>query len=236
MKTKCSIILLFVASLFFSVSLSARPVGAHQRQFINTLLPKIRRVNKAILANRMKLKAVYQTFAKTHHLAAEDKQFVEKMLKDYSLKPHSNLAETDFQQLLTRVDVVPASLALAQAANESAWGRSRFAKLANNYYGQWCYSPGCGIVPLARAKGAHHEVRRFRHVDDSIKSYIHNLNTHRAYLSFRQLRYKLHQSKRQLTGLLLSEGLSKYSARGYAYTKGIKNIIRAYALTRYDST
>ena len=91
-------------------------------------------------------------------------------------------------RLLPRVDVVPVSLGLAQAAKESGWGTSRFARQGNNYFGEWCFSEGCGIVPGARADGRTHEVEAFASPADSVASYVQNINTHRSYKSFRDAR------------------------------------------------
>ncbi|WP_017446416.1 glucosaminidase domain-containing protein [Gayadomonas joobiniege] len=125
-----------------------------------------------------------------------------------------------------RVDIVPLSLTLAQAANESAWGTSRFAQKANNYFGQWCFSKGCGLVPSARAQGKSHEVAAFNSPLESVYSYMMNINTHRAYTDLRVLREKLRARQQPVTGVSLAAGLSRYSERGEAYIKEIRAMIR----------
>lgn len=129
------------------------------------------------------------------------------------------------RRLLRRVDIVPPSLALAQAANESAWGTSRFAREGNNLFGQWCYTPGCGLVPMRRELGGRHEVKRFDWPYDSVASYVHNLNTHPAYRGFRQTRESLQDESQTLSGLALLDGLRSYSERGPEYLTAIRNII-----------
>jgi Bax protein len=127
--------------------------------------------------------------------------------------------------LLRRADIVPASLAIAQAANESAWGTSRFAKLGNNFFGQWCFSKGCGIVPKSRDTNKNHEVADFRSPADSVESYMLNLNTHDAYKPLRKIRQSLREEDKAVTGVALSYGLGKYSERGDEYGKEIREMI-----------
>ncbi|WP_034474075.1 glucosaminidase domain-containing protein [Aestuariibacter salexigens] len=137
--------------------------------------------------------------------------------------------------LLRRVDVIPASLALAQAANESAWGTSRFAKQGNNFFGQWCFEKGCGIVPNNRDANKTHEVADFRSPSDSVKSYMLNLNGHDAYRPLREIRESLRMRDAQITGIELSHGLNKYSERGEEYGEELRAMIRFNELTRFDT-
>lgn len=133
------------------------------------------------------------------------------------------------ENFLKQVNIIPASLTLAQAANESAWGTSRFARKANNYFGQWCFTKGCGIVPKQRSGNAQHEVQSFKHVSASVRSYIRNLNSHPAYEELRQIR-----NKKGFNGSDLAEGLSKYSERGQHYIEEIQSMISYNKLTKYD--
>jgi|TARA_B110000902_G_scaffold242894_1_gene294655 Bax protein len=128
-------------------------------------------------------------------------------------------------ELLVRVDVIPPSLVLAQSANESAWGTSRFAKQGNNFFGQWCYSKGCGLVPLQRNAGTKHEVRKFDSPQQSVGGYIFNLNTGRAYSSLRKKRAIARANDDLPSGHDLASGLTKYSERGDEYVKEIRSMI-----------
>ena len=120
-------------------------------------------------------------------------RFLSTLSEKYELDT-DDLLDPDFLALLLRrVDKIPASLALAQAANESAWGASRFAQDGKNFFGQWCYKDGCGIVPRRRVEGATYEVRSFESVMDSVESYIHNLNTFPNYQMLRRIRQQLRQ-------------------------------------------
>ena len=126
------------------------------------------------------------------------------------------------QELLLRVDEIPTSLVLAQAANESAWGTSRFAQDGHNYFGQWCFKQGCGITPSNRAPGATHEVKRFNTPMDSVHAYFININTHRAYKTLREIRAS---AEKPVSGVLLADGLLNYSERKQAYIDELKSMI-----------
>ncbi|BCE02676.1 glucosaminidase domain-containing protein [Marinicellulosiphila megalodicopiae] len=135
-------------------------------------------------------------------------------------------------ELLNEVNYVPAGLALAQSANESSWGTSRFSKKGNNYFGQWCYQKGCGIVPNSRNEDANHEVRKFESTLDSVVGYMFNINTHSAYADLREKREQLKGN--QLDSNLLAQGLIRYSERGEEYVDEIQSMIRINKLTEYD--
>jgi Bax protein len=137
--------------------------------------------------------------------------------------------------LLQRVDVVPVSLVVAQAANESAWGKSRFAREGNNLFGIWCYTEGCGIVPKLRKDEAKHEVRRYDSFKDSVVDYMKNINRHRAYQKLREIRAAERAAGRQLSGHRLAAGLGKYSEIGDDYIKRIRAIIDGRKLTLLDT-
>jgi Bax protein len=127
--------------------------------------------------------------------------------------------------MIKRVDGIPPALVVVQAANESSWGTSRFAKEGNNFFGQWCYVQGCGIVPNMRSSNAAHEVAKFDNVDDSIRSYINNLNTQVSYAQLRDIRASLRQKGQKITGYELAQGLIKYSTRREAYVAEIQEMI-----------
>ncbi len=139
-----------------------------------------------------------------------------------------------FTELLTRVDVLPPSLVLAQSANESAWGTSRFAREGNNFFGQWCFTRGCGMVPRARGEGAVHEVEAFPDAVVSVRSYLRNLNSHGMYQQLRDLRAGQRQKQEPVTGVLLAGGLKGYSSRGDEYIKELVAMINFNRLEQYD--
>ena len=136
--------------------------------------------------------------------------------------------------LLNKVDVVPASLILAQSANESAWGTSRFATEANNFFGIWCFKKGCGLTPKYRDEGLVHEVARFDTVQDGVSHYVHTINTHPAYKHLRELRTEQRQVNNSLNGTKLAIGLTNYSIRRQAYVQEIQAMIRYNNLQQYN--
>jgi Bax protein len=137
-------------------------------------------------------------------------------------------------ELLLRIDAIPISLVLAQAANESAWGTSRFAVEGNNLFGQWCYQEGCGFVPFERVDEASHEVERFDTVDAAVTAYFNNINTHPSYSHFRRMRARMREQERSLDPIQLAYGLGSYSQRGDNYIDELQTIIQQNDLQRRD--
>jgi Bax protein len=159
---------------------------------------------------------------------------IEDIAGDYGMDEFDVSDQAAWDELLRRVDIVPPSLALSQAANESAWGTSRFARLGNNYFGQWCFEKGCGLVPDSRDSGKTHEVADFESPQQSVKSYMQNLNRHNAYEPLRQVRSTLRANGQPVTGYLLAAGLGKYSERGGAYIAELRDMMRHNKLAEYD--
>ncbi len=201
-----------------------------KQAFIAYLYPLIAYANKEVL---MELDEIKNIAARK---LAHDETLIklQEKCKKYKVDCSEALVNEIILLLSDKIDIVPPSLALAQAANESAWGTSRFARDANNYFGQWCFSEGCGLVPKLRAGHAKHEVRVFESVLDSVRSYVHNLNTSHAYEQFRSERRKLREHALQVVGVKLVKGLSSYSERGEDYVEEIKTLIRQNKLHTYD--
>lgn len=224
------LLILFCLLLCQSFWVNASP----QEDFFQSLLPAVQKIHQAVMGQRHKLELIHSHYQKAKTMSESDKSYVKNIAKSYNLENIDPTQEKDWQQLLSRVDVIPTSMVLAQAADESAWGRSRFARLGYNYFGQWCYTPGCGIVPKRRAKGARHEVRRFKNREDAISHYFHNLNTGIAYKELRSLRADLRQKGKTLNGAVIAQGLKRYSAIGQKYVSDIQHIIHRYHLERFD--
>ncbi|MDX8391959.1 MAG: glucosaminidase domain-containing protein [Mariprofundaceae bacterium] len=200
-------------------------VDVHTRKtrFFAMLRPLVEAENTRILTLRQQLLSLQkqrQDYSENQLLK------IQIWAKNYRVPLVGKPQPAFWVHLLKRVDAVPLELALAQAANESAWGTSRFARLGNNFFGQWCYTKDCGIVPARRNAGASHEVRVFASAGESVRAYIHNLNTTKAYRSLRRLRLHLRRSGQALDARLLAGGLSAYSERGAAYVKSIRTMIR----------
>ena len=146
------------------------------------------------------------------------------------------LDSLDFDALLKRVDIVPPSLAIAQAAEESGWGTSRFAREGNALFGQRAYKASKkGIVPKERPDGTNFRVRAFDHLIDGVKAYVHNLNSHFAYEDFRDLRATLRAETGHIDGYALAGSLLRYSERGEDYINTIRVIMRVNSLQVFDS-
>ena len=128
--------------------------------------------------------------------------------------------------MLVRVDIIPTSLVLVQAANESAWGTSRFARIGLNFFGIWCYRTGCGMVPGGRNTGAKHEVAAFQSVDAAVSGYFNNINKHNAYHVFRTIRAELRAQDQPLDAEILATGLLPYSERGAQYVLDLTDMLR----------
>jgi len=205
-----------------------------QSRFIQFMLPKIDRVNQTLEQDHSKLvelNTLQQTGIKLH---SSQIVWLKQIAKQYKVKDVDLSNQQAWDLLLKRVDIVPPSLVLAQAINESAWGRSRFAKQANNFFGLHCYHKNCGLVPRRLSQNSHYEVTKFSSVLMAVKSYVRNLNTNPAYQHFRQQRYLLRQSKQTITGLAVVAGLKHYSEKKEQYVGIIKKIISQYHLERYD--
>lgn len=187
--------------------------------------------NQSIRTTRGRLKTWYKNRQNLSWFAHSK---IESLARDYGMRKFDVNNEKHWKTLLRRVDIVPTSLALAQAATESAWGTSRFAREVNNYFGQWCFSKDCGMVPNNRDPDANHEVKGFGSPEEAVASYVHNLNTHYAYHTFRDIRAKLRAENRPLTGMVLSGGLTRYSARGSEYVKELRAFIKINKLSQYD--
>jgi len=187
-----------------------------KKRFFDFMRPIINQENMKILSLRRSLLAAQKNNNR--------KSFVIRTAKSYNLDWETG--KEDWDKLLERVDAVALEVALAQSANESAWGQSRFAQLGNNFFGQWCYKKGCGIVPKDRKKGTHHEVASFKSVNDSVSSYIKNINTTRVYAPLRKARKKNRIAGKQPDAIAQAGGLIKYSERREAYVKEIRAMIR----------
>lgn len=203
---------------------------ARKTAFFSYLTPLIRTENERILSQRNALKAVIDRGS----AGWAERRWLQRLATEYELDTFDPDNPNDRETLLHRVDQVPPSMALAQAANESAWGTSRFAREGNNYFGQWCFQPGCGLVPNARNEGAEHEVARFRSPRNSVRSYMNNINTHSAYRDLRARRAAMRAEGQQITGLALIPALTRYSERGQAYVNELAVMIKSNNLHHLD--
>ena len=203
-------------------------VSERKNLFINTLLPIAFIENLKILDDRKKILDWWsQSNGETYQ-----REFWPNWLYDVSDKydyEGSNIGE-----LLMRVDIVPLSLALAQAAIESGWGTSRYLREGNALYGQYTFDKKLGLKPQDRDKNKNFYVRKFINLSDSTRSYLKNINTHNAYVKFRQERGTLRMNGDSLKGLSLVKFLDNYSERRAEYVSDIKTIIETNNFMKFD--
>jgi len=201
--------------------------------FFGFMLPMIRESNRAIRHDRRFLLTIRDDLRSGVSLGESDLSRLASLGKHYRVKPaESLLSQAD--AMLLKVDVVPESLVLAQSANESGWGTSRFARQANNMFGVWCFREGCGLKPLQRDTGLTHEVARYATIQDSVNAYIHTINTNPAYTDLRDIRAAHRAGNAIMSGLALAEGLLRYSERGVDYVREIQQMIRVNNLHEYN--
>ena len=207
-------------------------VRTKKQTFFNYMLPKVRKANDKIRANRRLLMMIHGDLTTGDALNEDHIQFVSALKTRYKINQQTTLSST-IDDLLIRMDVVPESLVLAQAANESGWGTSRFARHGNNLFGVWCFREGCGLTPKNRDEGLNHEVAKYETVQEGIVAYIHTINTNPAYIHLRNIRATTRSQELHLSGLDLAEGLLKYSSRGIDYVRDIQQLIRVNELQKY---
>ena len=202
-----------------------RDINRKKQAFFDYLRPHVKRENQRLLWLREQLLDIAEKKQKNLRISLEEYAFLYSLYEEFKL----DVAETDpqaLQELLKRVDILPESLVLMQAANESAWGTSRFAVEGYNFFGQWCFREGCGLIPQNRAEDQFHEVARFDSPAASIRSYFYNLNTFHTYEKLRHIRAEHRADNKPLRGEALAHGLSAYSERGHEYIEEITAMIR----------
>ncbi|MBE0575012.1 MAG: glucosaminidase domain-containing protein [Desulfuromonadales bacterium] len=208
--------------------------ASKKRTFFMGLLPMVLLANQEIEQEREEILLIFERHS-TGTLSFDDRQRLEAIANRYGLRGHMLNDHRMRSRLLRRVDTLPPALVLAQAANESAWGTSKFAQRGNNFFGEWTFRPGTGIVPEDRPPGEIYEVRKFSSIYESIRSYMNNLNSNGAYRKLRDIRERLRQAEQPVTGIALTTGLLKYSQRGEDYIVEIQAMIRQNRLSLANS-
>jgi Bax protein len=205
-----------------------------KKEFVKTLLPLISYENQKILLERASLKKMKKFLENNHTLSKSEIRFLEKTAQKYRLKTKNKHKSDILNELLNMVDIIPNSIVLAQAANESGWGGSRFAKEYNALFGEYTYDFTNGVVPLLREEGERHLVKAFDSIDRSVQSYFNNLNSHYAYKEFRNVR-KIMRERNNFTNInLLVNELGTYAA-DENYIQTINSIIKVNKLDQLDN-
>jgi len=193
-------------------------VKEKKEAFFNYLRPEVEKQNAYLLTLRHYVQTLYRKALANETLSEEDMARLEWLEEEYRVKPTQPL-KTKLLALLQKIDVLPVELVLVQAANESAWGTSRFARKGYNFFGLWCFSN-------RRNDGASHEVAKFDSLSRATYTYMRNLNRHDAYADLREIRSRLRANQIPITGVALAEGLMNYSERGAAYVEELQTMIQ----------
>ena len=191
--------------------------------FIQIVLPLIIEENNNIKLDR---RTLFNIINKNNNTNSE-KQWLDKKYKQYGVK------SKDLSTLKIRMDIIPTSLAIAQAAKETGWGTSRFAQEGNALFGQWTWS-GEGLKPKDAKEGESHKVMKFNILQASVRAYQRNLNTHSTYKGFRKARAELRDSNKSLDSIELSNYLNKYAETGNQYVEVLQKIIKQNNLQDFD--
>jgi Bax protein len=183
--------------------------------FVRSILPLIVKENNRIETLNNRVKNLKNNFSKINRSEA---MWLDKMMSSYKVKSN------DINDLIIKVDIIPVSIALGQAAIESGWGTSRFAMEGNALYGQWSWKTGSGIVPKERDVNEVYEIKSFLSLSNSVASYMKNLNTHQNYKNFRTNRKLLREHNIPVLGSYLYQYLDKYAVDSN-YSNTLKKII-----------
>ena len=200
-------------------------VKKRKELFIQIILPLVIDENNSIKLDRMKLFSILNKSKNTK----TEQIWLNMKFKQYGV------VNKDLSTLKIRMDEVPVSMAIAQAAKETGWGTSRFAQEGNALFGQWTWS-GKGIKPADAEDDSTHKVMRFKVLQASVKAYQRNLNTHSSYKDFRSARAELRDEEKKLDSMILTEYLDKYAETGKEYVKTLQQIIRQNDLKDFDDS
>ncbi|KXJ51607.1 MAG: hypothetical protein AXW12_02695 [Thalassospira sp. Nap_22] len=203
-------------------------VEERKQLFLKIMLPLAMRVNEEISARRERLMAIQAKGISGTPVSQADQQWVNQLMKRY------RVTDGGINALLERIDVIPTSLILAQSAEESGWGTSRFVRKGNALFGQWAWGDDEGIVPKDREDGKTHVIKAFGSLMDSVRAYARNINSHPAYQELRERRATLRAEGKFISGWELAETLTKYSERGEEYVDSLHAIMSVNGLNELD--
>jgi Bax protein len=230
-----------------------RDTQAKKQAFYEYLLPKIHLANQEVILERKWLSALLKNIDHGIYPSDDELGALNRIENRYAVKRNRYLRKPPRSQqradtpqferassikrrlnaMLIRADIVPASLVLAQAAKESGWGTSRFAREGNNFFGIWCFNRGCGMTPSRRDNNRTHEVATFDSVEEGVRYYIRTINSHFAYADLRSMRANARQQHIRVYGDKLATGLVSYSERGMVYVNEIRSMIQYNQLKRF---
>ncbi len=213
-----------------------RDARLRKEVFITLVLPLVLRADELLAEDRALLLALERKRERGRRLDRLERAWLTAQGRRFAVAQGLDVASPAwFAEMRRRLDTIPPSLALAQAAIESGWGTARFAREGNALYGQWTWKDSeRGIVPLQRPAGARYRIRAFDYLVDSVRAYMLNLNRNPAYRELRARRAALRARKQPIDGPALAPFLTNYSTRREAYTRELAALIRVNRLTRFD--
>ena len=200
-----------------------------KEEFVKILYPLILQAEKKIQKERAFAENFFTKLERGDIVTPAEQEKLKRLAKKYRIK-----SLYDKEAYRKRIDTIPVSLVLAQASIESNWGKSRFAREANNLFGEWTWGKR-GIVPKNRAPGKTHKIRIFDSLEGSVASYMRNLNRHWAYSEFREARYLARKSGKPFNGFIAAGYLTRYSELREKYTQMVKETIAKNDWSLYDS-
>ena len=211
-------------------------VADKKRLFFRLMAPIVLRINEIITADRTRAKELTERLALGQGVGPDDRTWLQELAVRYKVikSVSDNLDSDSYPELLSRVDIIPASLSLAQAASESGWGTSRFAAEGNSLFGQWTW--GAGLTPKEQRTEAmgDHRVAAFGTTAEAAYAYTLNLNTQGAYRDLRLKRADLRRQNLRISGAVLAKTLLRYSERGQAYVDDLNKIMTQNRLADAD--
>ncbi|WP_246434439.1 glucosaminidase domain-containing protein [Nitrosophilus labii] len=203
-------------------------ISVQKEKFFEILRPLVKKENQKIVKEREFVENFFNDYFKRPILDKKRLKKLVSLAKKYRIK---NIY--DKKEYMKKIDTIPESLVLAQAALESGWGKSRFAREANNLFGEWTFGKR-GLIPQNREEGKKHKIRIFNSISDSIASYMLNLNRHAAYKEFRTARYQAKIKNVPFTGLKAAMTMQRYSEIGKKYNFLVSSIIKRNRLHLHD--
>ena len=196
-----------------------------KKAFFAYLLPEVQRQNTIVSIEREMLQAMTSLYRQEISFTSKQLDVYKHLATKYTVD-FSQPTKAAFDELMLKVDLVPEDLVLVQAAIESGWGASRFAKQGYNFFGLWCFKTGCGFVPKQRTDGAEHEVAKFKGLSHAVMTYLRNINRLYAYHDLREIRAKTKAQGMTVSATKLTAGLMSYSERGQDYIDELLNMLR----------
>lgn len=217
-----------------SQSTAVKQYAGKHATFVKSVIDNAGKTNQQILNERGKLLALQSEYNRSHTLSASDTAWLNNLADEYKVASPQLSSPVTWKELDKRVDIVPVSLVLAQAIQESGWGNSSVARKGNNYFGQECFSRGCGITGAHHYRGSYYEMAKYDDISEAITTYIHNLNSNRAYRLMREIRYNERTHHKSVNSIELVNGLTAYSQLGSHYIAAIKNVVTHLNLQKFD--